>query len=178
MAEPVEQTTSEPDVPAPTPKRTPKPTARIKSFASQNPRLLAAGILFFAGIGIVMAGWYGTATTNILSQQIPFIVSGGFLGLGLIIAGAVFASAHVTESRTERMRRELLDAIGSAPLVEGTPGANGKRTAGTGTVFALEGGHSYHLAGCPIIEGKTTRETTARAAVSGGLAMCKLCGPE
>ncbi|HEY2430216.1 MAG TPA: hypothetical protein VGI06_14855, partial [Acidimicrobiales bacterium] len=45
------------------------------------------GALAVAGIALVVVGWVGTSRTVLVAGQIPYVVSGGLLGLGLIFLG-------------------------------------------------------------------------------------------
>src|SRR5437588_12641500 len=48
---------------------------------------VAGGALVLAGIVLVIIGWVGTSQTVLVAGQIPYVVSGGLLGLGLIFLG-------------------------------------------------------------------------------------------
>lgn len=48
---------------------------------------VAGGALALAGIVLVIIGWVGTSHTVLVAGQIPYVVSGGLLGLGLIFLG-------------------------------------------------------------------------------------------
>lgn len=48
---------------------------------------VAGGALVLAGIVLVLIGWVGTSRTVLVAGQIPYVVSGGLLGLGLIFLG-------------------------------------------------------------------------------------------
>lgn len=149
----------------------------LKDFVRRNARLVGATALLVIGIVFVMLGWYGAASTNVLTEQIPYLISGGLLGLGLIIVSGFLAASSLLESRTDQMRKDLLRAMEVMPS-SATP-SNGARRGATPTVFVLKAGHSYHSAGCPIIEGKeNVSELEVREAIGKGLDMCKLCGPE
>jgi hypothetical protein len=53
-------------------------------------RLLALGVvLMVAGIAAVVIGWYGASGTTTVSDQIPYLISGGLLGIALTVAGGV-----------------------------------------------------------------------------------------
>lgn len=53
-------------------------------------RLLALGVvLVVAGIAAVVVGWWGASGTTTVSDQIPYLISGGLLGVALTIAGSV-----------------------------------------------------------------------------------------
>jgi hypothetical protein len=146
--------------------------------AVENSRALIAVGMLVAGVVFVLLGWYGAAHTNIFTEQIPYLISGGLLGLGLIIVAGIMASSVSLERRTDELRRDLLRAVQMIPAGDVPTNGYAPARAGNATVLVLAGGHSYHLAGCPIVEGKELREMGAREAIVSGLAACKLCGPE
>src|SRR4051812_39454030 len=51
--------------------------------------LIGGGVLLPLGIVLVLLGWYGAAHTGRLFEQIPYLISGGLLGLALVVAGGV-----------------------------------------------------------------------------------------
>ncbi len=53
-------------------------------------RFLTAGIVMMPlGIVLVLIGWFGASGTTDFTAQVPYLISGGVLGLGLTIVGAV-----------------------------------------------------------------------------------------
>lgn len=51
-------------------------------------RLLLIGLgLVVLGAGLVVAGWWGASGTDEFSAQVPFLISGGVLGLTATVAG-------------------------------------------------------------------------------------------
>jgi hypothetical protein len=149
-----------------------------KSFFADSSRVqgqLIPAVLLVGGIVAVILGWYGTARSNILTVQIPYLVSGGILGLGLIVAAGVVASS-ASQREAREMGRRVADALEA--LREWTPPeapAAGSPTT-NGRVLVLAEGRSYHTPGCPIIEGREgVRELQVRQAVRAGYSACKLC---
>lgn len=52
-------------------------------------RLLVAGVVLMPiGLVLVLIGWFGASGTTEFSSQVPYLLSGGVLGLGLTIVGA------------------------------------------------------------------------------------------
>lgn len=50
--------------------------------------LLKIGVaLPLVGVVVVMVGWWQTSGTAIVAEQVPSLISGGLLGLGLILIG-------------------------------------------------------------------------------------------
>ena len=62
----------------------------LKTPADTNERwFLIAGIgLMVFGIVVILGGYWGASGTAIVSQQLPYLLSGGVLGIGIMIAGA------------------------------------------------------------------------------------------
>src|SRR6185436_2740395 len=50
---------------------------------------LVGGFLMPLGLAVIGIGWYGTAHTGYVFEQLPYLVSGGLFGLGLTICGAL-----------------------------------------------------------------------------------------
>jgi hypothetical protein len=64
---------------------------RIRSTSpTTEERLLVAGLAAMPiGLLLVVIGYIGASGTTEFSDQIPYLISGGLLGLGLIVIGAV-----------------------------------------------------------------------------------------
>ena len=52
--------------------------------------LIAGAIMVPLGIALIILAWYGASHKALIIQQFPYLLSGGLLGLGLMIAGARF----------------------------------------------------------------------------------------
>ena len=62
----------------------------IKTPADSGERtyLLVGIVLMVIGLVLIFAGYWGASGTVILVEQIPYVLSGGFLGVGVMIVGA------------------------------------------------------------------------------------------
>ena len=158
------------------PKRARK-KADWRAFVRENARLLVTFALLGAGIVFVILGWYGAAHTNILTEQIPYLISGGLLGLGLIIVAGVLAAGAVQERSNDDLRREIAQALAAMGSRAPDRGVRTDAYSSNGHhVFVVPGGRSFHQPGCPILEGKEgVQELEAAQAESSGYAACKLC---
>ena len=137
--------------------------------------------LILAALGLIAigVGWNGAAGQTYLLGQIPFILSGGLIGISLVILGA--AMLVVQGAREDRARLEakldlLTDAVmtgsGGAPrLAEPAPqDASGLVIAGTA---------SYHVPGCRLVDGREeTSYLTPAEAQATDLKPCRVCQPE
>ncbi len=82
------------------------------------------GLLFAAGgFGLLAYTWGETAALTDVALQVPYVVSGGFGGLGLILLGLLVVNISVKRRETrarERQLEELRDALaGLRAAIEG-----------------------------------------------------------
>jgi hypothetical protein len=130
-------------------------------------------------IGILVIGlaWNGAASIDFVSGQVPYLLSGGALGLALVGTGVglvVVQNARHDRALVETQLRELTAAVSRlATALGGGAGGNGHVAAET----VLVGRGSYHLPGCRLVEGKDLATTTAQAAAAEGLTPCRICRP-
>lgn len=105
----------------PLPRRASRPS-RLGSLVSPlSPAPIYLGItLTIAGFGVLIYTWSRVAGTAIVALQLPFIVSGGFGGLGLIVVGLLAINvgakrrdAWLRDRRLEELAA-MLDAAGVA----------------------------------------------------------------
>lgn len=137
------------------------------------------------GLLVVGLAWNGAASVDFVSGQVPYLLSGGFLGLALVMTGVgllVVQNARRDRAMLETQLRELNGAIarlgnafGSGPA--GTDGHT--RAAPTGAVAMVAlGRSSFHRLDCRLAEGKDLPTSTYDAAVAEGLSPCRICHPE
>jgi hypothetical protein len=142
--------------------------------------------LAFAGLGLLMIalGWNGAASVDFVPGQIPYLLSGGALGLGLIMLGGSFIvvqNSRRDRSLLEAQLSELNDAVTRLSAAVGaaaTSGANGEsnaRIVGAGEVVA--GPTSFHRVDCRLVQGKDLAAMTASSAQAAGLKACRICNP-
>jgi hypothetical protein len=157
--------------------------------------MILGGIIAPVGFVLVILGWYGAAHTPNVYEQIPYMASGGFLGLGLVFLGAFFYFAHwmtemVKESRgqsaavveaigrlEETMRQQAgLDRLAAtngashgafAPPVADSDGDQRE-------LLATNRGSMAHRSDCVVVAGKAGLRRVGRA---DDLEPCKLCDP-
>ena len=87
--------------------------------------LLPGAFLLLAGFVVMFLGWYGAAHTPRQIEQIPYLISGGFIGLGLVIVGALILATALwmtmlrrfSEEADERARRHEPEAVAEPPPV-------------------------------------------------------------
>src|SRR5258708_31456542 len=84
---------------------------RRTGFVVTDRTLLTVGsILMPLGLVLVLLGWYGAAHTTRVFEQIPYMISGGLLGVVCMIAGG-FCYFGFFLARLLATSREMLDAL-------------------------------------------------------------------
>ena len=136
-----------------------------------------AGIVL-AAIGLVLIGLGINGVSGQLSilAQMPYLISGGILGLALVVLGA--AMLVVQGSREDRALLEVkLDLLAEAYL----EGSGRQRAAAPGDASGLviAGTASYHVPGCRLVDGREeTNYLTPMEAAGRGLKACRVCQPD
>lgn len=153
----------------------------------ENTLMIMGGIVAPLGILIVILGWVGAARTPLLFEQIPYLISGGLLGLAFVFLGSFFYFAHwitqlVKENRTQSSALIAAIAQLQAEYASSANGStvvtidNGTSTHATAEVLlvATQRGSMAHREQCAVVAGKADLRIVAPA---DGLAACKLCEP-
>ena len=146
---------------------------------TQRPTLFGGRLalaVMAAGLLVIGFGWYGISgrgaqvdgSTDVRAQ-LPYLVSGGFLGLALVVIGAALFVAHT--SRLERARNEALLEARFAAL-SGALGMPVEQAPG----LVVAGGAAYHRPHCRLVDGREGQElVTVEAAEATGLRPCRIC---
>ncbi|HZU74722.1 MAG TPA: hypothetical protein VE990_18340 [Acidimicrobiales bacterium] len=156
-------------------------------------QVVAGAVLLPLGIAVILLAWYGSAHTPYVQQQIPYLVSGSFIGLGLMVVGGLLYWAHwlyriydqsaLQHQELLGQQGELLAALREvAPPGGGRPavGANGARPdadRSRAVLMATANGSTFHQAGCPVLENRRATARPVDPARLGGLKPCRICEP-
>ncbi len=135
--------------------------------------------LLLVAIGMIVIGiaYNSVASQTSLLAQIPYLVSGGLIGVSLVILGSavlVVNSAREDRALLEAKLDELTDALLGA--TGGTRTAQGSPSDASGLVVA--GSSSFHVPDCRLVDGREeTLFLTAEEATQNGLKACRVCQP-
>jgi hypothetical protein len=160
-------------------------------------QVVAGAILIPVGVAAILMAWYGAAHARVDQQQIPYLISGGLLGLGAIVAGALLYWAHwlyriydqadVQHQELMRSQAEIRDAILSGGVAaEGRAARRSERAVGTasgrsevnGSAFvATASGSNFHRPDCPIVARHPRGLKTVSDKAARQLAPCRICEP-
>jgi hypothetical protein len=153
-------------------------------------QIVAGAVLVPLGFVGIILGWAGAAHGRVDQQQIPYVISGGLLGLAAVIVGSFLfwahwlyriydqADLHHQESMLEQaeFHRAMLHALGGAAVsTNGRPVAAAAVT-GTGQYVATPSGTNFHTEECPIV---AKHPSLRRVSASDAKRMrpCRICEP-
>jgi hypothetical protein len=151
---------------------------RRAEFLKSDRMLLVVGAVFMPlGVVLVVAGWYGASHTTRLFEEVPYLISGGLLGLLIAMLGAAFYFGHWL-TRVVAGQRDIVTALERIEevLVGDTPAV---RVADVVDNFvATPSGTLYHRPDCQVIASREGNGLRPIHPPVPGMKPCKLCLPE
>ena len=150
-------------------------------FDLRNTWQVAAGaILLPLGLIVILLGWYGAAHARVVQQQIPYLVSGAFIGLGLMMAGGLMFWAHWLYriyDQADLHHRELIDAINGLSVGNGSATSTSTSSRAESAKFvATKSGTNFHRPDCSVVARRRgLRSISASEAES--MEPCRICEP-
>jgi hypothetical protein len=146
---------------------------------------IAGGVLMPLGVILVLVGWYGASHTTRLFEEIPYLISGGMLGMLLAVLGAAFYFGYWL-TRLVSGQRQMVELMArmearleSAARAEGNGHGGGAVAAAsnTETLVATRTGTMFHRTDCPVVAGRPDKELRIITPPATGMSPCKLCAP-
>jgi hypothetical protein len=166
---------------------TPEPTpsksgfrARLASFSPAAFGGIFALVVVAIGLVAIGIGWNGAAGSggqinqvSDLRAQLPWLLSGGFLGLAIVVFGAGLMIVQAAREDRSRLEARLEEIAGL--LARGVGAAAPRDVAG----LVVAGVASYHSPDCRLVDGREDATyLTAAEARERGLAPCRICNPQ
>jgi hypothetical protein len=133
---------------------------------------LAGGVLVALGVVAILLGWYGTSRTTRLYQQVPYVVSGGLLGLALVVFGGFAYFGYWLTRLVEDGRRSAATLERIEGLLRETAAAQQPSVA---EVVATPTGGMAHRPDCAMVAGKANLRPVDPATTD--LEPCRICQP-
>ena len=141
-------------------------------------------VVIAIGLVVIGVGWNGAAGSGgevnhvpVVQAQLPWLLSGGFLGLGIIVLGAAMVIANAyreSEARLAARFEQLLDALERSPAAAGVAGA----ASGRRDDLVVAGSASFHRPDCRLVKGRSeARLIDVATALDLGLTPCRICNP-
>jgi hypothetical protein len=147
--------------------------------------LIAGAIMVIVGVPVIVLGWYGASRTPYVFEQVPYLISGGLLGLALAVLGGLFYFAYWVTKQIQETRRqteqtgkalsEIRDLLAGATIAASGASAGKARATGNGAFVATENGTMFHRPDCVVVQGRDDLRKVEPGAK--GLEPCKICEP-
>ncbi|HET6815890.1 MAG TPA: hypothetical protein VFH66_01495 [Mycobacteriales bacterium] len=138
----------------------------------------------------LLLGWYGVSGEALTAKQIPYLVSGGLTGIGLLVLAAVFLATEDVRRQLDRLgeverKVDALYGLFAADMADAanagaTKTLTSPRSAVAGeSALALPAGTTFHRPSCALVSGKADAEPVdAATAAARGLRPCRVCDPD
>ena len=159
--------------------------AQLRSRAVDPTRLerriaIAGATLAVGGLVVVLLGWYGASRTSRVYLQIPYLISGGLLGVVLAVAGGCTFIAswltrlvHEERARTDQALTIARDTAATLARIEALLGGGTAAAVGGEQLVATPAGKLAHRPTCPTVTGRTDLRSVSLD--EPGLAPCRMC---
>lgn len=130
--------------------------------------------LCLLGFLVMFFGWNGAASSNFVPAQFPYLISGGLVGLGVVVLGS--ALVLVQNQRTDMARLEA--AVERVALAVERQGGDASSPAAALQGYVVAGASSYHVPDCTLPEARTEAHLVPLTDIPGsGLEPCRVCRP-
>ena len=163
-------------------------TRAISNVRTRTKATDAARVLLFIGsiaaplgLVLILLGWYGASHTPNLYEQIPYSISGGMLGLGLVFAGGFAYFAYWMTQLVRATRRDTAETRAVLERIEYLlSGGHGASSLAAELVpaqayVATAKGTLYHRMDCASVAGKSGLKKINAATTN--LSRCRICNP-
>lgn len=133
-------------------------------------------LLYLLGFVLIFLGWNGAASQPFVHAQFPYLISGGVLGLAVVVMGSAMIVVQ-----NQRQDRAKIEAAIDRMVAATEHRANGAGISPTGfgfTGFVVAGESSYHRVDCHLPEARDEAELVRiEDVVTRGLTACRVCNP-
>lgn len=138
-------------------------------------------VLIVVGFAFMFLGWNGAASRDCVQCQVPYMISGGLIGLGLVFFGSASLVVRAFKEGLVRQLKELESLTETNKRVATTltwsangTGANGHQS----NELVVVGASSFHLVDCRLVKSRESLEKVPKEqAVESGLEACRVCKP-
>ncbi len=135
------------------------------------------------GLTALLMGYIGVANEGLVFLQLPYLVSGGLLGLGLLFAaGTIYLASWISRSSAaaRRQNAELIDEVRAlsdrlALLAMGGSGTSGGSNGVAGHFVATPGGSMFHRPDCSVVNSRDDLRDVGADAPD--MTACGMCDP-
>ena len=156
---------------------------RTRTRATDAARVLLIGgsIAVPLGMVFIFLGWLGASRTPNLYEQIPYSISGGMLGLGLVFFGGFAYFAYWMTQLVHATRRDTAETRAVLERIEKLLSSGGDASSlaaelvAPQTYVATPKGSLYHRPDCASVLGRKGLKKVDPLKTS--LSPCRICNP-
>jgi hypothetical protein len=130
-------------------------------------------LLALLGFLVLFFGWNGAASKDYVPAQFPYLISGGAVGVAIVVLGATLIL--VQNQRADLARLEaVLERMASTLERQAAREADPASLEG----YVVAGSTTYHRPECALPEARTEAHLVPLADVPrSGLQPCRVCAP-
>jgi hypothetical protein len=155
-------------------------------------QVVAGAVLLPLGVAVILLGWAGAAHGRVDQQQIPYVISGGLLGLASVMGGCFFFWAHwlyriydqadlhhqAAMREQAELTRALLEALRQQPVAGAeTAAAVGSHNGASPMYVATPSGTNFHTPTCPIVASRSSTVHPVSVEDVAHMKPCRICEP-
>jgi hypothetical protein len=135
-------------------------------------------VLVGIGLLVIGIGANGIRSNDTVVEQLPYLVTGGLLGLAFVVFGCAYMvvqNARQDRSQLETKLEEIAELLAAGAAAGGRPSGAPENVSG----LVVAGTASYHVPGCRLVDGREeVRYLTPEEARTADLKPCRVCQPE
>lgn len=134
--------------------------------------MLVGSLLAPLGVMLIVLGWLGAAHTPVLQEQIAYGLSGGLVGLALVVIGSFLYFSHWQTQQIRETRAQTVQLSGELQAMQSTLAllVSGLLNGAPTPLLATPTGTISHRPGCSVIKGRTDVKPAAAS-----LSPCRIC---
>ena len=144
-------------------------------------RFIIGSIAAPLGLVLIILGWVGASRTPNLYEQIPYSISGGMLGLGLVFGGGFAYFAYWMTLLVRATQRDTAETRAVLERIEHLLSSGGDASSLVAelvppqTYVATAKGTLYHRPDCASVTGRKGLKKVDPSTTS--LSPCRICNP-
>lgn len=131
-----------------------------------------------AGFLLIFLAWNSASALDYTQGQIPYLISGGIGGLGLVILGAILLVVQNARRDRAALQQQLAKLVAAIDRVSRTNWSQGTAEMWATDGLVVAGASSFHLPTCRLVENREDADRISRGdAEERGLSPCRICKP-
>ena len=148
---------------------------------------LAAIAMFPLGLTALLMGWFGVASNGHVFLQLPYLISGGLLGVSLLVVGGLLYLASWVSRTSAAQRRQNDQLLAAVTSLQRTIAASSVASArgdvstaingsSGGQFLATPSGSMFHRPDCAVVTGREDVHPVPREDAEA-MKPCGMCDP-